>query len=63
VRSEFNLEYPDGGFVRFVGTIGEIPPVNAKGTVDVAVSDIEILENGNRYSPCAADENYAAVSA
>jgi len=55
-RSEFELTYPGGDYVKFEGTLPDAIKVKGDGTVDVGISDIEIIERGNRLCGNAADE-------
>ena len=55
-RSEFQVLYPGGDYVRFEGTLPSEVTVKEDGTADVGIGDIEILERGNILIGNAADE-------
>jgi hypothetical protein len=55
MKKEFTVYFPDGDYVHIAGK----PSVSSMW--DFAIDDIEILERGNVFSKCAADENYSGV--
>lgn len=56
MRSEFEINFPGGDFVRFDADIPETYVATSAYEVNVTLSGIEVLERGNHLIGNAADE-------